>query len=214
MIHFIGDSHSSIFSGNYDMQPIWPERANNVLPNFKSYRIGPATSYKLNEKEWIILNILNSEVNKNDDYVFFCFGEIDCRAHLIKQSEIQSKPIEEVVNDCVNTYFKTILNYKGIGYKMGVWGPIASWSEKKPYETGPSFGTTQERNYVTKLFNEKLNKLCNENNILFTSMFLDMVDDTLNTDESYLDDWEGCHIHLNSKSIPVILNKFESLGIV
>ena len=97
---------------------------------------------------------------------------------------------------------------------MGVWGPISSWSEKKPYETGPSFGTTQERNHVTKLFNEQLEKLCNENDILFTTMFSDMVDDSLNTDETYLDDWEGCHIHLNSKSIPIILNKFNSLGLI
>ena len=58
MIHFIGDSHASIFSGNYDMQPIWPDRSNDILPNFKSYRIGPATAYKLNEKENIIINIL------------------------------------------------------------------------------------------------------------------------------------------------------------
>jgi len=214
MIHFIGDSHASIFSGNYDMQPIWPDRSNDILPNFKSYRIGPATAYKLNEKENIIINILEKQVDKQNDYVFFCFGEIDCRAHLLKQSELQSISIEEVVDKCVFTYFNTILNFKTKGYRVGVWGPISSWSENKPYITGPSFGTTQERNYVTKLFNKCIEKLCIENGLLFTTMFFEMVDENLNTDESYLDDWEGCHIHLNSKAIPIINEKFKSLKIL
>jgi hypothetical protein len=214
MIHFIGDSHSSIFSGNYDMQPIWPERANDTLPNFRSYRIGPATSYKLNEKEPIITDILNKQVNKDTDYVFFCFGEIDCRAHLIKQSQIQSRPIEDVVKECVNVYFETILNYHNIGYKVGIWGPIASWSEKKPYVTGPSFGTTKERNLVTKLFNQELKELCQQNDLLFTTMFFEMVDSELITNDSYLDDWEGCHIHLNANSIPIIIQKFKDLELI
>jgi lysophospholipase L1-like esterase len=214
MIHFIGDSHSSIFSGNYDMQPIWPEKSNNVLPNFKSYRIGPATSYKLSEKEFIISTILNNEVIKDNDYVFFCFGEIDCRAHLIKQSELQNKNISDIVKDCVEKYFEFIKKYHSIGYKIGVWGPIASWSEKKPYTTGPSFGTTKERNIVTKLYNETLEELCIENNILFTTMFYDMIDENLDTNENYLDDWDGCHIHLNSNSIPVILEKFKNLSLI
>ena len=47
MIHCIGDSHSAVFSGEETMQPEWPELASNKLPFFKSYRLGPATAYQL-----------------------------------------------------------------------------------------------------------------------------------------------------------------------
>jgi hypothetical protein len=56
MIHCIGDSHSAVFSGKEEMQPIWPERSNDITPFFKSYRIGPATAYQLANKKEIINN--------------------------------------------------------------------------------------------------------------------------------------------------------------
>ena len=86
MIHCIGDSHSSVFSGREEMQPIWPQRSDDNTSFFKSYRIGPATAYQLSNKILIIQDIINKNVNSND-YVLFCFGEVDIRAHLIKQME-------------------------------------------------------------------------------------------------------------------------------
>ena len=56
MIHCIGDSHSAVFSGEETMQPEWPILASNKLPNFNSYRIGPATAYQLETKKPIILS--------------------------------------------------------------------------------------------------------------------------------------------------------------
>ena len=47
MIHCIGDSHSSVFSGEEKMQDVWPERSNDTIDFFRSYRIGPATAYNL-----------------------------------------------------------------------------------------------------------------------------------------------------------------------
>lgn len=211
-IHFIGDSHASIFRGDEEVISTWPEKSDNLIKEFAPYRIGAATAYNLEHTYFnVISEIIDKNVKIDEDIIFFCFGEIDCRAHLIKQSELQSRPIEDVVIECVNRYFNFLKHYKNNGYRIGVWGPIASWSEKKPYTTGPSFGTTKERNYATKIFNETIKKLCENNEILFKTIFFDIIDSELNTDETYLDDTKGCHVHLGNKSLPLVLEKFKSL---
>jgi hypothetical protein len=78
MIHCVGDSHSSVFSGKDEMQPIWPERSDDKLSFFKSYRIGPATAYQLENKIPIIDEIVK-QLNSQDS-LLFCFGEVLGRA--------------------------------------------------------------------------------------------------------------------------------------
>ncbi len=47
IIHCIGDSHSSIFSGMDRIQPSWPASSSDQLPWFKTHHIGPALAYNL-----------------------------------------------------------------------------------------------------------------------------------------------------------------------
>lgn len=209
MIHCIGDSHSSVFSGKDEMMPIWPQRSEDITEYFKSYRIGPATAYQLENKKSILNDIIHSMVDKDNDYVLFCFGEVDIRAHLIKQIELQNLTIKEVVKECVDRYINVVIDYKNQGYNTIVWGPISSWSLNKPYTTGPSFGSETERNNVTKEFNNYLSNVCEKNNIKFVTIFYDMINSELLTKYEYLDDWDGCHIHLNQKSLPLIINEFK-----
>lgn len=212
MIHCVGDSHSSVFSGKDEMQPIWPERSDDKLSFFKSYRIGPATAYQLENKIPIIDEILK-QLNSQDS-LLFCFGEVDIRAHLKKQMDLQGKTIKDVVRECVDRYVHVLLHYKNRGLNVIAWGPIASFHDDKPYTSGPSFGTGQERNLITKEFNKYLEQRCNENDIKFVTIFDKMVDENLSTKHVYLDDWEACHIHLNQKSMPLILEAFKEKELI
>jgi len=142
----------------------------------------------------------------------FCFGEVDIRAHLIKQAELQSAPIEVVVNECVDKYFQVILYYKELGYNMLAWGPIASWHDSKPYIGGPTFGTCLERNNITQLFNDRLRLRCDQYSVGFVSIFPKMIDNNRITIPKYLDDWEGSHIHLTQAAMPLILESFQEKG--
>jgi hypothetical protein len=108
MIHCIGDSHSAVFSGEEKMQPEWPEIASNTLPYFKSYRLGPATAYQLENKKHLIDDIISKHYQENDS-LLFCFGEVDIRAHLIKQMSLQNLPLDSIVKECVDKYFSVIL---------------------------------------------------------------------------------------------------------
>jgi hypothetical protein len=214
MIHCIGDSHSAVFSGKEEMQPIWPIRSDDKLPFFRSYRIGPATAYQLETKVGIITSVLNSVVNKTDDRVLFCFGEVDIRAHLIKQMELQKKSINEVVKECVDRYIKVVLLFRDMGYNVMTWGPIASWHESKEYTGGPSFGTCLERNNVTKEFNRQLKEHCDLYNVGFISIFENMVDENNITKPEYLDDWDGCHMHLSQRAMPIIIEEFNKQKLI
>ena len=214
MIHCIGDSHAAVFSGREEMVPAWPERSIDNLDFFRSYRIGPATAYQLENKIPIIDSILHSCVSKKDDYILFCFGEVDIRAHLIKQAELQKISTEEVVEKCVDRYFRVILYYKEQGYSTLAWGPIASWHQSKPYTGGPSFGTCRERNEVTKLFNRRLQLRCDQYSVPLITIFDKMVDNTGETLPAYLDNWEGSHIHLSQTSMPLIIQSFKEINVI
>ena len=90
----------------------------------------------------------------------FCFGEVDIRAHLIKQSKLQNLDLEYLIKECVDRYVAAIKKVRPIRpIKKAIFAPIASWSNDKPYD-GPSFGTNLERNNVTKTFNNYLNQMC------------------------------------------------------
>lgn len=214
MIHCIGDSHSAVFSGVDEMTPIWPQRSKDTLPYFRSYRIGAATAYQLATKIPIIDDIIAKAPILKTDKILFIFGEVDVRAHLIKQQIEQQRTLSDVVEECVNRYFEVIKHYKEQGYNVAVFGPIASWHPSKQYTGGPSFGTCEERNIVTSRFNNYLKNFCSDNDIEFTTIFYDMIDLKFITKPEYLDDWEGSHIHLLQKAMPLILNEFKRKNLI
>lgn len=212
MIHCIGDSHSAVFSGEEIMQPEWPIIASNKLPYFKSYRVGPATAYQLENKKQIIDDILSKNYNDGDS-LLFCFGEVDIRAHLLKQMDTQKRCLDDIVKECVDRYFSVILSYKERGINCIVWGPIASWHESRKYN-GPSFGTCVERNLVTKEFNRYVEQLCVENNVGFVTIFYDMVNENNETNTYYLDNWDQSNMHLSQTSMSIILERFKEKGLI
>lgn len=213
MIYCIGDSHSSVFSGEERIQPCWPEKSNDLLPYFKSIRIGPATAYNLSSKIKMIDKILNKLKPAKSDYVMYCFGEVDIRAHLINQATLQKIDLVKIVDECTERYLKTIHKINNKDSKVIIYGPIASWSETKKY-MGPSFGSNIERNFVTFLFNENLKVKCKVFGFYYLSIFNEMLNDDYTTNEYFLDDWDDSHIHLKQNAMPLIITKLKNLNIL
>ena len=214
MLHCIGDSHASIFSGSEVMQHAWPQRSNDSIPGIRSYRIGAATAYNLKSKMPIIDEILSS-VLCDEDLVMFCFGEVDCRAHLKKQMDLQRRSLDDIVEECVDRYFSVIMDYSSRGVSMSLWGPVASHGIENPYTTGPSFGTPEERNQITEKFNVYLKSLCLEKGIPFATAFYAMTEDVgdnvRKTNVFYTD---SVGIHLNQNSVMMALDILEEEGII
>jgi len=184
------------------MQPIWPERSSDRLSYFKSYRIGAATAYHLKNKEALIESIIDSLSLTQQDALLFCFGEVDCRGHLLKQQKIQDKPLEEIVQICVTRLLEALSHYKKYGVNIIVWGPAATWHDCKPYD-GLSFGSHKERNHVTRLFNRFSAEKCPAYGFHFVSIFDKLLRDTTETAPCYLD---HSGIHLTQNAMPFALD--------
>ena len=136
--------------------------------------------------------------------VLFCFGEIDCRAHLFKQSEIQKRDIHEIIRECVDRYFSVIKDTKKKGFDVIVWNVIPSGitDDTLEYEY-PFYGTNIERNKVSKYFNEYLKQKLEKLNITFIDIFDKLVFKNFETKDSYY--FDG--IHLSQKAMPYFLNE-------
>ena len=166
----------------------------------------------MENKKQIIDDILSKNYNDGDS-LLFCFGEVDIRAHLLKQMDTQKRCLDDIVKECVDRYFSVILSYKERGINCIVWGPIASWHESRKYN-GPSFGTCVERNLVTKEFNRYIEELCNKNNVGFVTIFHDMINENNETNTYYLDTWPGSNMHLSQTSMMIILERFKEKSFI
>jgi len=207
LIYCIGDSHVSFFSGINEIQRVWPNKSQMILPFFKVFPVGQTLAYNLiksnssshgREK---IFTILKKEIPKGSN-ILFCFGEIDCRAHLIKQSRIQKRNLSSIVEECVDRYFSAILDINNLGYKVLVWNVVPSTRLNKINNNMyPLVGNCKERNLVTVMFNKYLARKCNAIRIPFVFIYQNIIDKHGLTKMFYYMDG----IHLSQKAMPMTL---------
>ena len=212
-IHCIGDSHVSVFNGMDKISENWPCPWDSI-PYFSTYRLGPVLAYNLvtpgHHSMSNLFHILGGL--PKESYVLLSFGEIDCRMHLIRQKEIQKKPLEALVQECVHRYFQTLLEVKNKGFKVIVWGIPGTSNvdcfELKDESTSPHYGTYVERNQAIRFFNNELSALCKTNGMYFLSIFEELVDEANRTkvEEYYMD-----LNHVGKKAMPLIIKKIKKL---
>jgi hypothetical protein len=211
IIHCIGDSHVSFFSGTESVQPKWPEKSEDRLPFFRTYRLGAVLAYSLCEFNTRmrgrekLFSILKEQIPPGNR-LLLCFGEIDCRAHLLRQSIQQHKPIEEIVRKCVRRYYSVIKEMMDMNYELIIWSVIPSTLyEKVANEEFPVYGTCQERNHVTRLFNRELEKLSRPDEVMTVSIYDELVDENGLTRMEYYKD----SVHLSQRAMPLLLEKLK-----
>lgn len=209
VIHCIGDSHVDFLSGLNSIQPEYPLPHRNKYSLFKTYRLGAVLAYTIANTDSngsVKLNSILHEIPKGS-YVMLMLGEIDCRVHLIAQSQKQGKSIETVVLDCVSRYCKKLLWLKKQGYRVVVWGVLPSTRFSVPDKEYPTVGTCKERNHVTEIFNSYLSSFAQKNNLPFISLFPDLVDSEGLTNMSYHID----SIHLSSRAANLVAQKLAKI---
>jgi len=203
MIHCIGDSHVCFFSGEDKIE------ATDILPYFRTYRIGPFTAQAAILKRDVIEATIKT-VAKPGDMILFGFGEIDCRVHLLKQSEKHKQSLEDVVHDCVENYFKLFQMAKQYGFPLLAWNVPPSSRDTIECGEYSTYGTCEQRNEVSRLFNATLRKICQDNGVIFLSIFESLLDrEGLTNSYFYMD-----QIHLSQKAMPLALEEFRNKGIL
>lgn len=203
IIHCIGDSHVSFFSGGDKIG------ADDQIPFFRTYWLGPVLAFNLckygtrTRGREHLFEIVDRRLPKNS-IVLMCFGEIDCRVHLQKEAMTQAKPVPEVVFECAKRYCSVILEVKDRGHRVVVWNAVGTAPDHAPQNPEyPHFGTMRDRNIITHMFNEMLKDLLTDNKIPFISIFDSLVGKDWSTrTEYYQDNW-----HLSQRAMPLALEK-------
>lgn len=194
MIHVIGDSHVCFFNGCDGITDLHPYAHNNHP--FVTHRLGALLAYNFGE---YALGPFISSISKTDS-LLLCFGEIDCRYHIKNQAIKQNVDVETIIINCVNRYISAIkqLNIK---HRVGVWGPIATTplEEKDSNSQCPIKGDHLERNRITRLFNEHLKSQALSADMLFFSVFNDLLLPDGTTNLFYYID----NIHLAQTAAPL-----------
>ncbi len=203
IIHCIGDSHASFFSGRNSLQPVWPEKSSDTIPFLKSYRLGAVLAYSLSDLGTTMLGREKLlEIVKtlpHGSNLLFAFGEIDCRVHLIKQSEKQNKTIEDVVISTTERYISALVPLKN-EFHIIIWGvPPSTTAKDATNQSFPHYGTCEERNAVTKIFNKNLEILSKKHGFTYISIFDTLIHKNgLTNNKYFIDD-----VHLSQRTMPL-----------
>ena len=206
-IHCIGDSHASFFSGRERMQPEWPKRSDDRWPFFRSYRLGPALAYNLcrtgttSRSREKLLEVLHRRIRPGDR-VLLCFGEIDCRAHLIRQSQTRGESAGNLARECADRYFQVIEEINSLGFRAMVWNVVPPTTLMIDAGAFPVAGSFEERMDVTRCFNASIVQRCQQAGVPFVSIF----DALLDADGKPDHRWFLDRVHLGPQAIALAVD--------
>lgn len=210
----IGDSHSCFFGGEGIIYPEYPHIQKSLLKNVFCVRLGPVLAYSLNkygtkssgrEK----LDELISSLNPSKDIVMLAFGEIDCRAHVIRQAESRSLPLRIVIQEIVDTYINVIRAIIDKKFRVLVWNAVYSANDQEDNNDleFPYYGNVVQRNEATSCFNQMMKEAALQTGYLFVEspvLLMDM--SSGRTNKSYYADG----VHLNAvlfKPVMAVVNE-------
>lgn len=208
-IHCIGDSHVNLFSGVDNLQGTWPQPRKNLLPQFEVYRIGAGLAYNLieegsstNTRERVSSVVQTIPENA---HIMLCFGEIDCRYHLIKIAKKHSREWSDVADQCAQRYFDGFKFLLEKGFKVSIYNAIPSTRWTKLGIQFPTTGSCEERNRMTILFNSSLKRRCEKASIPFIHNFDALTNKSGLTNSLYYLD----KIHLAQRALPLTMKAME-----
>ena len=163
VIHVIGDSHCREFIG-----------IENTVP----HHIGPITMHRVGRDGIAALDFRVYQVQEND-IVILSFGEIDVRCHIGKQRDLKNRELEEVIDTLLYQYLQTVRQcrsfYENIEVILYTVTPPTDQIDNPEF---PKYGSIEDRIFISKLFNRKLEKMCSSNGLKLLDVYDDYADET------------------------------------
>lgn len=181
-ISVFGDSHATAFAG---------------LSQVAVHHIGPATAISLTRetsatKARSKLFQQLASLDPCRTAILLSFGEIDCRAHVIRHAVLEQVSIREATIRSVRNYTTAIREIQALGFTVLVLG--ISGSGMGMNLNAPKTGREQERNYAITIFNQALRQASRTNGFHICDMQNIVVNpSTLRSNHDYIKD--GCHLN-------------------
>lgn len=215
-IYCLGDSHVCLFSGQDAIQPGWPTRSEDLLPFFVTCHLGGVLAYNLTRtgtssrgRENLFAAL--QETVPAGSTVLLSFGEIDCRAHVLKQAAKRNIPLEIVVAECLDNYFQVVREVQALGFPVIVYNAVPS-AIPRPRKTSReddyiAVGTLRERNTAIREFNAGAKRRCAD----CGAKFLETAPAFVTTDGKAVSWYYFDAIHLSQRALPVTLRALAAL---
>jgi len=200
-IYTFGDSHSRF--GFKD------------IPNINYNELGARLCYTFGNNCFDVLNIKNYNV-KNNDTVIFCFGEVDCRAHIYRFVN-DNISYELIIDNIVEKYFESIKknivqfnNIKTVVYNVVPPSNVNLIHNDEEYYTKILTkckteihwkGSNEDRKLYHIYFNKKLKEYC----IKYNYIFLDVYDEYCDEKRFLKRELSDYNIHINN---PIFIHNF------
>uniref|UniRef100_A0A6C0HRN6 SGNH hydrolase-type esterase domain-containing protein n=1 Tax=viral metagenome TaxID=1070528 RepID=A0A6C0HRN6_9ZZZZ len=158
MIHIYGDSHASFSFKNLKL-------------HYNDLHCSSVTMFRIGRDNTIIN--FNKNIIQKGDTIILSYGEVDCRCHIQRQINL-GKNEDDIINELVNNYFKTIKNNINIDVKIIIVGVIPP-TKQYDYEIlhgiildeFPFVGSDECRVRYTGKVNKLLEELSISNNYIY-----------------------------------------------
>ena len=218
----MGDSHSCFFSGNENLSLIPMKNdistcnQNNEYP-FTVLHLGPCLAYNsdrygsqnmLREKvEWLENNFLCE-----GSTIIMSLGEIDIRTQVYKHASTDDESYKNVIEEILSHYKNLLIWLRDKGYRIVCYGPIGSLKDSAPNDDyRPRVGNEIQRNRAGRYYNQKLEELCQENELEFFTLFYSMVNEDNLTDVAFLGEDE---FHLGQFGYQIAIDKLRDMKVL
>jgi hypothetical protein len=208
-----GDSHSLFWRGRDTIKA-----CDSLLDGVLVAHLGASTAYgiaRADSPRAVRLTNLLHRRGKSIGMIITCFGEIDCRTHVVKQAELQGRPIETIADELAARYLNFVTRLADrYEIPVAIWGPPPSTPPEHHHHDDryPTHGTVVERNRAIGRFTSELERnMENRRNIAFFTAFGDLIDENGVTKPNAL--FDGCHLSVTHlpfalQKLDVILDRF------
>lgn len=211
VIHAVGDSHASVFGGEERLQACWPEPAGANLAGVKAWHLGPYLAYSVGDAQHEVRERLRAVAKAfgKRDRVLLCFGEIDCRCHVVKQARRSGKSTLEIATALAERYARAAAEIsEELGLKVGVWAAVPTAPRRISLGTYRTFGSVRERACATQVLNETLARECEGRGVDFVSAYSKLVKpDGTRREKYFMDD-----VHLSQVALPLVRDALARAG--
>lgn len=176
-------------------------RASNQY--FESFRLGASTAWSF-KKHMPTIKSMNLA-----GPIVLVLGEIDIRAHIFRQTKIQSRHLRDLLYEIIDIYWECVMELHKTNGSI-CWIPHATANTENKDPACPVFGPVEERNKLSLLWEREIEKRCEIENIPCVSILRHLIDENLKTrTEFYLD-----YCHLGQKAYPLMIEEFKKKGLI
>lgn len=201
IIHALGDSHASFFAGEERLQPIHPASPGQNLHAFRAWHLGPYLAHSFaNPQHELRRKIRQISPDFAPDHrLLLCFGEIDCRCHVVRQSRLRSSSIRDTAAALATRYAQAAARFRdSVQRQVALWAAVAQSPQRTnvgPYNT---VGSHAHRAAATRTFNDTLHQLAERLSLAFVHIDTNDTEHAGHRDESLFMD----QIHLSQRAMP------------